>query len=58
MSDNENIEDRPDEDVEGHRIKMRNVAEDESDVEGHRFKARNVAEDDDDVEGHRWQKPR
>ncbi len=55
MSDNENIDNTPDEDVEGHRRAPR-VAEDDEDVEGHR-RAPRVAEDDD-VEGHRYQKPR
>ncbi len=58
MSENENIEE-PAEDVEGHKIFMRqnedNVeghshrATDDEDVEGHRQRAT----DDDDVEGHR-----
>jgi len=57
MSDNENIDTTPDEDVEGHRrAKGHNVAEDDDDVEGHKMKFKNVAEDDDDVEGHRAKK--
>ena len=46
-------EQRPDEDVEGHRPRVMQSDEDaEDDVEGHRPRVMQSDTDDDDVEGH------